>query len=55
MGSITVDSDAKYPCTADPTVTEMDQIPSIEVIKTAVVFDNNGDGKNGIGDTVNTP
>ena len=29
----------------DPTVVEMDQIPSIEVIKTAVVIDNNGDGK----------
>jgi gliding motility-associated-like protein/uncharacterized repeat protein (TIGR01451 family) len=36
----------------DPTVVEMDQIPSIEVIKTAVVIDNNGDGKNGIGDTI---
>ena len=30
----------------------MDRIPSIEVIKTAGVIDNNGDGKNGIGDTI---
>ncbi|MGB2184137.1 MAG: DUF7507 domain-containing protein, partial [Flavobacteriaceae bacterium] len=36
----------------DPTVVEMDQIPSIEVIKTAVVIDNDSDGKNGIGDTI---
>ncbi|MEE3020804.1 MAG: FxLYD domain-containing protein, partial [Bacteroidota bacterium] len=50
---ITVDSDdPSTPAPNDPTVTEMDQIPSIEVIKTAVVFDNNGDGKNGIGDTI---
>ena len=50
---ITVDSDdPSTPAPNDPTVTEMDQIPSIEVIKTAVVIDNNGDGKNGIGDTI---
>jgi gliding motility-associated-like protein/uncharacterized repeat protein (TIGR01451 family) len=36
----------------DPTVIEMDLLPSIEVIKTAVVIDNNGDGKDGIGDTI---
>ena len=50
---ITVDSDdPSTPAPNDPTVTEMDQIPSIEVIKTEVVIDNNGDGKNGIGDTI---
>ena len=50
---ITVDSDdPTTPAPNDPTVTEMDQIPSMEVIKTAVVIDNNGDGKNGIGDTI---
>ena len=36
----------------DPTVVEMDQIPSMEVIKTANVIDNDVDGKNGIGDTI---
>jgi gliding motility-associated-like protein/uncharacterized repeat protein (TIGR01451 family) len=36
----------------DPTVIEMDQIPSMEVIKTANVADNDGDNKNGIGDTI---
>ena len=36
----------------DPTVVEMDQIPSIEVIKTANVIDNDVNGKNGIGDTI---
>ena len=39
----------------DPTVVEMDQIPSIEVVKTAVVIDNNGDGKNGIETLLNIP
>ncbi|MBR63386.1 MAG: hypothetical protein CMC60_04975 [Flavobacteriaceae bacterium] len=36
----------------DPTVVEMDQIPSMEVVKTANVADNDGDNKNGIGDTI---
>ena len=36
----------------DPTVVEMDQIPSMEVIKTANVVDNDSDNKNGIGDTI---
>ena len=36
----------------DPTVVEMDQIPSMEVIKSADVVDNDGDNKNGIGDTI---
>ncbi|MDG0968057.1 MAG: hypothetical protein P8N93_07085, partial [Flavobacteriaceae bacterium] len=36
----------------DPTVIEMDQIPSMEVIKTENVADNDGDNKNGIGDTI---
>jgi uncharacterized repeat protein (TIGR01451 family)/gliding motility-associated-like protein len=50
---ITVDSDdPSTPAPNDPTVTEMDQIPSMEVIKTAAVIDNDSDGKNGIGDTI---
>ncbi|MGB1992209.1 MAG: DUF7507 domain-containing protein, partial [Flavobacteriaceae bacterium] len=36
----------------DPTVVEMDQIPSMEVIKTANVIDNDADNRNGIGDTI---
>jgi gliding motility-associated-like protein/uncharacterized repeat protein (TIGR01451 family) len=36
----------------DPTEVEMDQIPSMEVIKSANVGDNDGDNKNGIGDTI---
>ena len=50
---ITVDCDVpSNPAPTDPTVTEMDQIPSMEVIKTAAVIDNDSDGKNGIGDTI---
>jgi gliding motility-associated-like protein/uncharacterized repeat protein (TIGR01451 family) len=47
-----ISDDPTTPEPNDPTVTEMDQIPSIEVIKTAEVIDNNGDNKNGIGDTI---
>ena len=36
----------------DPTEVKMDQIPSMEVIKSANVGDNDGDNKNGIGDTI---
>ena len=50
---ITVISDDPNTITPnDPTITEMDQIPSMEVIKSANVIDNDGDNKNGIGDTI---
>ena len=51
--TITENSDDPETLTkGDPTVVEMDLIPSIEVIKTANVTDTNSDNKTGINDII---